>query len=167
MSDEMKELTEKIQEMEDEFDASRVQSIVKWTSQMFDLTLREKNVRDFRPPKRGEIWTVNLGENVGAESNLLRPCLIIQDDHSNRVAKTTVILPITSHQPRYFSHIAVRNGDTNEDDCTISGCIMTEQIRVVSKARLSKRLGVLKENKLNEVEAKLNEALGFKAIQSV
>ncbi|MEK3955844.1 MULTISPECIES: type II toxin-antitoxin system PemK/MazF family toxin [unclassified Psychrobacillus] len=141
----------------------RFTSMINWASRMMSLTLKEKQIRQFQAPKRGEIWTVDLGENVGSEENKIRPCLIIQDDETNRVATTTVILPITKRQPRFFSHVRIKPEDTMDENCSIDGSIMTEQIRVVSKARLGKQpIGSVSQSVLDKLDWTMNQALGLK-----
>lgn len=137
---------------------------VQWAHRMVTLTKKEQDIRSFRAPARGEIWAVDLGSNVGSEENNIRPCLVIQEDSSNRMATTTVVIPITKNQPRFFSHVRIRLDDTLEDSCKIDGSVMTEQIRVISKARLGKRpIGTVTEDMMARVEDKVNLALGIDA----
>lgn len=47
-------------------------------------------------PRRGEVWLVALDPTVGSEIRKTRPAVVVQNDHSNRTAATTIVAPVTS-----------------------------------------------------------------------
>jgi len=47
-------------------------------------------------PRRGELWLVALDPTLGSEIRKTRPAVVVQNDHSNRTASTTIVAPVTS-----------------------------------------------------------------------
>jgi mRNA interferase MazF len=90
--------------------------------------------------KKGDIFLVKLDPVQGSEQGKTRPALVIQGDWINTYADTTVILPITStiYLKEYGTHIRFNASDCNLRD---GGTIKAEQIRVVDKSRLIKKIG--------------------------
>lgn len=86
-------------------------------------------------PKRGEIHRVNLDPTVGAETQKLRPGLIISNDIGNEMSDVVIIAPITSK---------IKNIYPFEVAITVqkkSGKAMINQCRAVDKSRLTGKLG--------------------------
>ena len=95
---------------------------------------------------RGDIILVDFGKNVGCETNNLRPCLVVQNNIGNRHSLTTIVVPITSRDPRVPTHLKM--GEHGEN---VTGVAMFEQIRVIDKTRIVKKLGVLCPSKLGKI----------------
>lgn len=100
-------------------------------------------------PKRGEIWTCEMGNNIGSEENKIRPVIIIQNNTGNDKSPTTIIIPISNKPKKIAVHIELKRCDyilvENESE-EISGTILCEQIKVISKARLGRHIATLKPN---------------------
>ena len=99
-------------------------------------------------PKRGEIWTCQLGKNIGSEENKIRPIIIIQNNTGNERSPTTIIVPISNIPKKIAVHIELKRSDyTLEEGETeeITGTILCEQIKVISKARLGRHIATLKD----------------------
>ncbi|URZ02703.1 type II toxin-antitoxin system PemK/MazF family toxin [Clostridium felsineum] len=105
-------------------------------------------------PKRGEIWTCQLGENIGSEENKIRPAIIIQNDTGNEKGPTTIIVPISNRPKKISTHIELRPGDyklVHGEVNKITGTILCEQIKVVSKARLGRHVATLNSDFVNKI----------------
>ena len=86
--------------------------------------------------KRFEIWNTALNPTVGSEVNKIRPCLIVSPDEANRYLHTVIIVPLTSTFKPYPTRI----------DCKFmgkNGQLAIDQIRIIDKSRLGKKLGKL------------------------
>ena len=80
--------------------------------------------------RRGEIWIVDLGKNVGSEQNGVRPCLIVQNDVGNAKSATTIICPIsTKSRTDLPMHVET-------DKLKHRSIIKCENIRAIDKSRL-------------------------------
>lgn len=100
-------------------------------------------------PKRGEIWHIDLGKPFGSEQGGKRPALIIQNNIGNEYSPTTIVCPITTKNKNYgATHVTINC--LNEESH-----IMCEQIRVVDKTRLERKMGCITNDELNEIVKKL------------
>lgn len=141
-------------------DKSRFQGMISWVGDMMDLTIKERTVRDLSP-KKGEVWTCNLGENVGCELNKIRPVIITSNNKGNENAPIVTIVPI-SHREGYLpTQVPLNDTDFSFQEKEISGTSLAEQIKVVSKARLGRKIGELNESALNKVELSVLVSLGM------
>jgi mRNA interferase MazF len=100
-------------------------------------------------PKRGEIWTCQLGKNIGSEENKIRPVIIVQNDTGNEKGPTTIIVPISNRPKKIATHIELRESDYKlvpNEEARVTGTILCEQIKVVSKARLGRHVATLEND---------------------
>ena len=101
--------------------------------------------------RRNEIYFANLGRTVGSEERGIRPVLIIQNDIGNKHSPTTIIIPITTRVEKQNSiptHIEIKAFGKMKYRATI----MAEQIKVIDKRRLIKRIDILPQKYINAVD---------------
>lgn len=101
--------------------------------------------------RRNEIYLANLGSTVGSEESGIRPVLIIQNDIGNKHSSTTIIIPLTRRietQYQLPTHIEIKEFGKRKD----KAIIMAEQIKVIAKSRLIKRIGILPKNYIKKVD---------------
>lgn len=90
-------------------------------------------------PNRGEIWLVDLDPVVGHEQAGTRPGLIISVDELNHgPAELLTLLPITSRSRKLASRVRLPVG---EGGLAVESYIKCEEVRTVSRDRLTRRLG--------------------------
>lgn len=116
-----------------------------------------------KKPRRGEIWTCQLGKNIGSEENKIRPVIIIQNNTGNEKSPTTIIVPISNRPKKIAVHIRLRNSDyklAQGETEFITGTILCEQIKIVSKARLGRHIATLKDDFVtNILDVKLKHSI--------
>lgn len=109
---------------------------------------------------RGEIYLVDLSSHIGSEQSGVRPALIVQNDIGNAYSPTTIICPLTSQvKTNVNTHVTL-----TPDDCGIlrDSIVLCEQVRVVDKSRLMKKLGeVTNQQKINDINRKLMISIGL------
>ncbi|MCY6959219.1 type II toxin-antitoxin system PemK/MazF family toxin [Clostridium brassicae] len=113
-------------------------------------------------PRRGEIWTCELGQNVGSEENKVRPVIIIQNNTGNKKAPTTIVAPISNRPKKIAVHIELREDDyklENGEKNHVTGTILAEQIKVVSKARLGRHIATVNKEFMKILDSKLKISL--------
>jgi mRNA interferase MazF len=94
--------------------------------------------------KRFELWLVELEPAIGFEMKKTRPCVIISNDTMNAFLHTVIIIPLTSTQKNYPTRTdSFFNGRP--------GQIALDQIRVVDKNRLKKKVGTIDAAKGKDV----------------
>ena len=87
--------------------------------------------------KTGEIWLVQLDPTVGSEIQKSRPCVVVSPDEMNAHLRTVIVAPMTTgSRPAAFRVPLTFQGKR--------GLIVLDQIRTLDRARLVKRLGVLR-----------------------
>lgn len=90
-------------------------------------------------PVRGDIWLVDLDPTKGREQRGLRPAVVVSaDGFSQGPAELVIVLPVTTTDRRIPSHVLVTSRDSGLDH---DSWILCEQVRCVSRHRLSRRLG--------------------------
>lgn len=86
-----------------------------------------------------EVWLIELDPTKGSEIKKTRPCLVISPNVVNKHLNTVAIIPLTSSFKAYPTRVNCIFDGKN-------GQIMVEQMRVVDKVRLKKKLGILKSD---------------------
>jgi mRNA interferase MazF len=107
---------------------------------------------------RGDIFRVCLDPVVGSEQGKTRPCVVIQNDLGNKNSPVTIIACITSNLTRKDrpDNVFVTAKETG---LVCDSLVMLNQIRTVDKTRLIKKLGVIPEAKMLEVDIALTISL--------
>lgn len=145
----------------------KIYKLRSWESNKEDIS--RKNINDkIRIKKRyafnGSIYLINFGENIGDEINKKRPALVVSNNNYNCCSTNVVVLPITKKQifkgketflPKYSSQYFLFKLDYNFLD--FDSCVECEQIRTVSKARILKYLGNLKDDDKEKIILKLSK----------
>ena len=84
----------------------------------------------------------------------IRPVVIVSRDEMNRHLQTVVVCPLTTKlHPRWRSRVQCRCAGREAE-------IAVDQIRTVSKQRLSKRLGQLKDSDAGRLHRLITEMYG-------
>jgi mRNA interferase MazF len=109
-------------------------------------------------PRRGEIWLVNWNPARGSEQAGKRPALVIQNDISNEHASTTIVAALSATIRIYPMNVLI---EPPQGGLTKPSIIKTGQILTVSKDRLEKRLGLIEEKKMEEVDRALRLSLAL------
>lgn len=112
------------------------------------------NVTSIRPapsaPMRGGVWTVDLSPVRGHERGGRRPCVVVSWDMFNfGPAGLLIVLPITTTGSHIRSHIPVLPPDGGLRQRSF---ILCDQVRTVSKERLSDRWGPVSTEIMTLVE---------------
>lgn len=110
-------------------------------------------------PSRGEIWLVDLDPTRGHEQAGKRPGLVISVNLFNHgPAELAVILPITTREKGIPFHVPV---NSSESGLKTKSFIKCEDIRSVSKERLTSYLGRVPQEIMEAVEDRLRILLGL------
>lgn len=101
--------------------------------------------------KRGDVFLLDLSPVVGTEQSGIRPALIIQIDRANEKSPHTIIIPFTTkiREPILPSHVKIAAGIGG---LTKDSVLLCEQIRVIDRKRLVRKLGNIGEENLLKVE---------------
>ncbi|MYB23525.1 MAG: type II toxin-antitoxin system PemK/MazF family toxin [Acidimicrobiia bacterium] len=110
---------------------------------------------------RGDLWRVDLGTRPEhPEQAFSRPALIVSDDRlHHRNLKMVIVVPATSVIRGLPLHIVVEPDSGN--GLSAATAFQTEQIRAVSTARLTDRLGRLDLLSRHAIDEVLRNALSL------
>ena len=112
---------------------------------------------------RGELYYADLGHGIGSEQEGCRPVVILQNDVGNAYSPTTIIAPISrrSHTkadlPTHYPLEPVAG-------LAQPSVVLLEQIRVIDKGRLDRRIGILSEKSMRGIDNAIRISVGLTAI---
>jgi mRNA interferase MazF len=110
---------------------------------------------------RGQVVEVDLDPVVGHEQGRLRPCVVVQNDVSNRFGSTTIIVPLTDarnigHRSPIYVLAPRGDGGLWKDSL-----VLCDQIRTVDQLRIGRFFGVLSPQTMTAVDRALLISLGL------
>ena len=92
---------------------------------------------------RGEVWLARLDPTEGREMRKTRPCVIVSPPEIHDYLDIVMAAPMTTGgRPAAYRIPVTFNGK--------DGLVLLEQIRVLDKRRLARRLGILDRGTLSE-----------------
>ena len=110
--------------------------------------------------RRGDIYLVNLGKNIGSEQSGCRPVLTIQNNVGNHFGPTLIVAPITSRvwkKTEQPTHCRLENLAFLND----FSMVLLEQITTIDKRRIKRYMGSLDETQMSRVDACIGVSLGL------
>lgn len=108
-----------------------------------------------RPPRRGDVFWVNLDPVVGTEIRKTRPAVVVSNDSCNRYGARVVVLPITSNVDSLYP------GEAMIDVKRRPGRVLGDQIRSIDKRRLKARVITLTADEMARIDEALAITLGL------
>lgn len=107
---------------------------------------------------RGDVVLVNLEPTLGSEQGRKRPVVVLQNNISNLYSPTTIIAPITSkiYEKEYPTNVFLNKENSGLDK---DSTILLNQIRVIDKRRIIKKLGFLNEEIMKRVDLAIKVSL--------
>ena len=110
---------------------------------------------------RGELWMINLDPTIGHEINKRRPGLVIQNDLGNKFSPMTIVLPISSQKIEKIYPFEVYLKQEQKIGLEKDSKVLCNQIRAIDKKRLSKKIGKLSEELMEEINNAVKISLGL------
>ena len=105
-------------------------------------------------PRRGDVFLVQLNPTRGSEIRKTRPCVVVSPDELNAHLQTFIVAPLTTGGHPYPFRIASRFAGKD-------GHVILDQVRVVDRERLTKRVGALTEPTLRKVLGVLQQMFAW------
>lgn len=134
-----------------------------WFIQKFTLTdksvqLNTKKKNGLHPlrPRKGEIYLIDFGQNVGTELSNTHMGIIVQDSLRNSVSSTVVVIPISSSLKLYDTHEKITKDDISQGQLNkLPSKAKAEQITCIDKARLIHKIGELTPDFMKRLEKRI------------
>ena len=108
-----------------------------------------------RPPRRGDVFWVNLDPVVGTEIRKTRPAVVVSNDSCNSFGARVVVLPITSNVDSLYP------GEATVDVKGRPGRALGDQLRSIDKRRLKARVSTLSADEMARIDEALAITLGL------
>jgi mRNA interferase MazF len=108
---------------------------------------------------RGDVYQASLSPTQGSEQSGNRPVIVVSRDALNVLSSVVIVVPVTGRENKrriYPSQLEIKAHDGGLTKDSVALC---EQIRAVSKTRLTKRLGRLHPGTIAALNATLNITL--------
>jgi len=104
-------------------------------------------------PRIGDVYWADLGDPVGHEQGLRRPCVVISP-HSFNTTRSNIatVMPITSRDRGIPSH---RPLDHEGCGLAVPSWVRTEDFRAISQLRLGRRIGRVGHGELDDLREML------------
>ncbi len=110
--------------------------------------------------KRGEIYLVELAMEISAETDKVRPAIIISNNFFNSASPLITIIPISSRLSKVYPFQVLLNEVKNGlDKDSKAKC---EQIRTINKLRLKRKIGQLSKKQQEQVNNAIKLHLNFR-----
>ena len=113
---------------------------------------------------RGEIYLIDLSNQVGSEQSGVRPAVVVQNEAGNMYSPTTIICPLTSKKKSMSAtHVHLT---TDDAEIICDSIVLCEQVRVIDKTRIKKRLGEVRNlKKIEDIKQKILVSFGIKVAE--
>ena len=109
--------------------------------------------------QQGEIWYANLNPTKGSEQAGHRPVVIVSGNMLNTYLSTVIIMPLTSKVKNYKGNLVLTPSPINGLEKKSE--ILIFHIRSLSKERLTKKIGKISKEQLNELKNGLDDILRY------
>ena len=114
-------------------------------------------------PRKGDIYLIEFGQNIGSELSNTHMGIIVQNSIKNSVSSTVVVVPISSSKKIYDTHEKIiisdiKNGKLNK----LPSKAKAEQIICIDKARLVHKVADLTDEFMLRLEKRILKNLDIK-----
>lgn len=103
----------------------------------------------------GDVYWVDLDPVIGSEQGGRRPALIVSSETLHGISGRILVCPITSNPGNWPTKIVIPPGSV------VSGALLTDQIRMVDRERLRRRIGSLSDELVLRVAHRLAAYVGI------
>lgn len=106
-----------------------------------------------------EIWYADLNPVKGSEQQGYRPVVIISGNVVNKYLKIVIVCPLTTKVKNYKGNVVLE--PNAENGLSRKSEILIFHVRSVSKERLIKKTGTIKQTEFDTLKEGLNDILTY------
>ena len=110
--------------------------------------------------KRGDIYLADLSDGNGSEQKKVRPVVVIQNNLGNKHSPTTIVACLSSKIDSK-ANIPTHYHLSDVDGLRYRSMVLCEQIRVIDKNRLMRKLARLSKSDMHAISIRLRISLGL------
>ena len=116
---------------------------------------RKNNMHPIRP-RKGEIYLIEFGQNIGKELCNIHMGIIMQESLKNSISSTVVVIPISSSPKLYDTHEKILEDDVIEGKLNkLPSKAKAEQIISIDKSRLIHKIGKMSPDFMLRLEKRV------------
>lgn len=128
-----------------------------------ELDLNKTNNLHSIRPRRGDIYLIEFGQNIGSELSNRHMGIIVQNSIKNSVSSTVVVVPISSSKKLYDTHEKITSSDIKNGKLNkLPSKAKAEQIICIDKSRLVHKVADLTEDFMLKLEQRILKNLDIK-----
>lgn len=105
--------------------------------------------------RAGDVYWIDLDPVIGSEQGGRRPALVISNETLHGISGRILVCPITSNLGNWPTKIVIPAG------FAVSGALLTDQVRMVDRDRLRRRIGSLPDELVSRVAHRLAAYVGI------
>lgn len=111
--------------------------------------------------KRGEVYLADLSDASGSEQRKVRPVVIIQNNRGNKYSPTTIVACLSS---KIYTkhHLPTHHLLPEGIGLKYKSMVMCEQIRVIDKSRLLKKIATVGRLDMMAIDQKIKISLDLR-----
>lgn len=110
--------------------------------------------------KRGDVYIADLDTPYGSEQGGIRPVVIIQNNAGNKHSPTTIVACVTSRSISK-AHLPTHYYAPSSLNLSKGSMVMIEQIKVIDKNRLIKKIGHLSVEQMKPINKRILISFGL------
>ena len=113
--------------------------------------------------RRGDIYYVNFGYNIGSVQNFCRPGVVIQNNSGNAVAPTVIVAAITSEIKK--TNLPVHAYIGKKFGLTEPSMVLLEQVKTVDKQNLGIYIGHVSPECMRRIDRAAAYSIGLRHLR--
>mgnify|MGYP004457316091 FL=1 len=122
--------------------------------------MENNNLKNNKQIKRGQVYYFNLEPGVGSEQSGRRPCLILQNNTSNKFSPVVVVAVLTTKLDKHKLPTHVLLGEQSK--MPRKSVVLLEQIMTIDRKRIGRYVTTLSDEDMLKVDRALKISLALK-----
>ena len=140
--------------------------IFKFTLIDKSTQLNNNKINNLHPirPRKGDVYLINFGRNIGNELSDIHMGIIVQSSLVNNFSSTVIVIPISSSTKLYAGHEKIIANDIQNGKLDkLPSKAKTEQIMFIDKSRLVHKVAEMTPEFVIRLEKRLLKTLDIKS----
>lgn len=114
-------------------------------------------------PRKGDIYLIEFGQNIGKELSDRHMGIIIQNSSKNVITSTVIVVPISSSKKLYNTHELIHLKDLREGKLNkLPSKAKAEQLTCIDKTRLIYKIGCVTDDFMLRLEKRILKNIDIK-----
>lgn len=114
-------------------------------------------------PRKGDIYLIEFGENIGKELSNVHMGIVVQSSSNNVASHTVLVVPISSSPKLYSTNERIQKQDIKTGKLDkLPSKAKVDQLTCVDKARMIHKIGSVTDDFLRRLEKRIMKNLDIK-----